>query len=124
VRATFKGQHREEYRWFALSASLPGVTVGGGRAARQIVAACQRGDPTLVLTGPARLGFAASGVAPGLVARTLALGARMLPEAAGREGDRLRSGIEARVGALPRWVTSLADAESTRNNELPVDSKS
>jgi NAD(P)-dependent dehydrogenase (short-subunit alcohol dehydrogenase family) len=123
VQATFKGKHREEYRWFALSASLPVVTVGGARAARQIVAACRRGDPTLVLTAPARLGVAANGVAPALVAETLAQAARILPSPTGLEGDRLEPGIEARPGALPRWVTALSDAEAARNNELPVRSK-
>jgi short-subunit dehydrogenase len=123
VQATFKGRHREEYRWFALSASLPLVTVSGARAARQIVEACRRGDPSLVLTAPARLGAAANGILPDLVARTVAQGARVLPEPTGREGDRVKPGAEARVGALPKWITSLADAESARNNELPVKSK-
>jgi NAD(P)-dependent dehydrogenase (short-subunit alcohol dehydrogenase family) len=123
VQARFKGRHREEYRWFAASGAAPIVAIDGERAARRIVAACRRGDPSLILTLPARLGVLAAGAGPGLVARTLAAGARLLPEPTGASGDSSRTGAEARDAALPSWVTSLSDAASRRNNELPVHPK-
>src|SRR5215218_8907728 len=40
--ATFKGQHRAEYAWFAVSDSLPLSSIGVERAAAQIIDACRR----------------------------------------------------------------------------------
>src|SRR3954453_8374357 len=53
--ATFKGQHRAEYAWFAISDSLPLVSMSAERAARQIIAACKRGDAETVLSLQAQL---------------------------------------------------------------------
>jgi NAD(P)-dependent dehydrogenase (short-subunit alcohol dehydrogenase family) len=121
VRAEFKGRHREEYRWFALSGAFPLVTIDGARAARRIVAACRRGDPSLVLTLPARVGAAAAGLAPGVLAQVLAGSARLLPKPTGDRGDDARRGAEVRAGALPGWVTTLSDAASRRNNEVATE---
>jgi short-subunit dehydrogenase len=123
VQASFKGRHRDEYRWFALAGAFPIATIDGERAARRIVAACRRGDRTLILTPAARIGVAANGLAPELQARVVAEGARLLPRPTGDRGDAPRLGVEAREGALPGWVTTLSDAASRRNNELPVEPK-
>src|SRR5438105_6875199 len=53
--ANFKGQHRAEYAWFAISDSLPGASMSVERAARQILDACKRGDAEVVLSLPAKL---------------------------------------------------------------------
>src|SRR6185503_5499356 len=40
--AGFKGRHRREFAWFAISSSLPLLTISAKRAARQIIRACRR----------------------------------------------------------------------------------
>ena len=42
--AQFKGDHEAESTWFSLGASLPGISMGAERAARQILQAVKRGD--------------------------------------------------------------------------------
>src|SRR5947208_13760729 len=53
--ATFKGRHRAEYAWFAISDSLPVTSMDAGRAARQIVEACRYGEAEVVLSLQAKL---------------------------------------------------------------------
>lgn len=43
VNATFKGQHRKEYGWFAAGASLPLLSIDSAEAARRILDAIARG---------------------------------------------------------------------------------
>src|ERR1044072_6207850 len=47
--ATFKGQHRAEYAWFAVSDSLPVTSINAERAAAQIIDAVSRGRAELAL---------------------------------------------------------------------------
>src|SRR5918997_1127581 len=47
--ALFKGRHRAEYAWFAISDSLPITSMMAERAARQIIDACRRGRAELVI---------------------------------------------------------------------------
>lgn len=49
--AFFKGKHREEYAWFAISDSLPLLSISARRAAARIVRACRYGDSWRV-SGP------------------------------------------------------------------------
>ena len=53
--ASFKGQHREEFAWFAVADSLPLLSTSGRRAAAQIVEAIRHGDAELVITWAAKL---------------------------------------------------------------------
>ena len=62
--AWFKGQHREEFAWFAVAGSLPLLSIDSGRAARQMVDAVRRGDPEIVITWSAKLAVAGMAVAP------------------------------------------------------------
>ena len=48
--AVFKGKHRAEYAWFSISDALPVTSIQVERAARQIIAACKRGDAELIIT--------------------------------------------------------------------------
>ena len=41
--AWFKGRHRDEFTWFAISDSAPVLSIAGARAASQIVDACRKG---------------------------------------------------------------------------------
>jgi NAD(P)-dependent dehydrogenase (short-subunit alcohol dehydrogenase family) len=112
--ALFKGQHRKEYAWFAISDSLPLLSVDATRAARRIVRAIERGEPHVVIGAPARLAMWASALAPNLVARLMTVANRLLPAGA---DPRAWRGFESESTAVPSPVTVLSERAATRNNE-------
>ena len=97
--ALFKGDAETESAWFGLSSSLPGITMEGSRAARQIVSATRRGDAERILTRPAQLLARFHGVFPGATIEILGLINRLLP--AGRNGTTSRRGSETRALSHP-----------------------
>ena len=118
--AQFKGQHEAEYIWFKVASSIPGVTVGAERAARQILEACRYGDPALTITLQAKLLAAANVVVPATVARAMMLVTRLLPPPGGSAGDALKKGIESEAKSkwTPSLVTKLTDNAALANNEV------
>jgi len=89
VGAEFKGDADKEAAWFAASSSTPGLTMGGERAAKQIVEAAARGTAEKILTPQAKVLAKAHGVAPGLTAQALALvNEWLLPEGKAKRGKR------------------------------------
>lgn len=121
VNAQFKGQHRKEFAWFALSDALPFTSMDGQRAARQIVAACRAGAPLLVVTWQARAAILAQALAPGLTAEAVRLVARLLPAPPADGDTQAYSGWESRSPLAPAPLTSLADRATAENNETPAD---
>jgi NAD(P)-dependent dehydrogenase (short-subunit alcohol dehydrogenase family) len=117
INADMKGQHEAEYAWFAVSASVPGMSIAAERAARQIVEACRYGDPDLIITPQARAAIAAAHLAPGLVARMMMVGNRLLPGPAGAAGDRHRKGRDSASRWAPSAATILTDRAAEANNE-------
>jgi len=117
VNAEFKGRNDQEYAWFALGNAVPGLSMSADRAARQIIAACARGDAELVLTLPARLAVALEGLCPNLVSNVMALVNRRVLPGPGGVGPRHVKGTASRR-LLPDAVTSLSDRAAARNNEL------
>jgi NAD(P)-dependent dehydrogenase (short-subunit alcohol dehydrogenase family) len=73
LNATFKGDTEAESTWFALGATLPGVSMDAERAARQIVRAAKRGDAEVILSVPAWILARVHGLFPGLTADALGL---------------------------------------------------
>jgi NAD(P)-dependent dehydrogenase (short-subunit alcohol dehydrogenase family) len=120
INAQFKGRHDQEFAWFKVASSLPGLTIDAGRAAARPVYACRHGDPALTITPQAALLAAANVVAPGTVARAMMLVSRMLPGSAGPSGNQVKRGRE--LGPSDRWVpsvvTSLTDRAAAANNEV------
>lgn len=115
LQATFKGQHEKEYTWFAISDSLPVLSISAHRAAREIVAACRRGDAALTLTLPARLAIPFHGVFPGLTADLLGLANRMLPDPGGI-GTGSALGVESQTPASKAWAApTFVAAQDTLN---------
>lgn len=119
VNAQFKGQHRKEFAWFALSDALPFTSMDGRRAAQHIVAACEAGAPVLVLTWQARAAILAQALVPGLTAELTRLAARLLPGPPADGNTRTYSGWESRSPLAPSPLTALADRATAENNELP-----
>jgi NAD(P)-dependent dehydrogenase (short-subunit alcohol dehydrogenase family) len=83
LNALFKGQHRQEFGWFSLGASLPLTSMSAEAAARRIVTALERGESEVVLSWQAQLLSLAHGVLPGLTADVLSLVNRALPAPGG-----------------------------------------
>ena len=120
VNADFKGQHDEEYAWFKVSSSIPGLTIAAERAARKILDACRYGDPSLTITPAAKAAAVANVVMPATVARAMMLVTRMLPAATGMSGDVVKKGIqsEAKTRWTPSLATRLSDTAAIANNEV------
>ena len=118
VNAQFKGKHAEEFAWFAIANSMPGISMNAQRAARKILDACRRGQPELTLTLAARAAIMGNAVFPNVTGRMLRVVGRLLPRATDASGDTLRTGGESRSRKLtPAWLTALADRAIERNNE-------
>ena len=117
--AWFKGQHRQEFAWFHIADSLPGISISARRAARQIVDACRHGDPELVITSAARAAVLFNALSPTATASLMAAVNRVLPAPTQAEGDEARSGWQSVSRVAPSRLTTLADRASIENNELP-----
>jgi short-subunit dehydrogenase len=120
VNAEFKGHQRDEYRWFALSASLPGIAMDAEKAARRIVDAVRRGDANCVVGVPAKLAALIHGLVPGVAADAAGAGARLfLPDAAtGRERIKGRNLERKEGGWLWKALTSFGRESVARFQEL------
>jgi NAD(P)-dependent dehydrogenase (short-subunit alcohol dehydrogenase family) len=116
VNAKFKGRHDAEFGWFAASAGAPLISMNADRAARKILAACRRGQPSLTLTFAARTAILGNALFPNLTGYWMKIVNRFLPGAGGDESNELRAGSQLRR-LTPQWLTRLADRATRRNNE-------
>jgi NAD(P)-dependent dehydrogenase (short-subunit alcohol dehydrogenase family) len=116
VNAKFKGKHDMEFACFAASAGAPMISMNADRAARKIIAACRRGQPSLTLTFAARGAILGNALFPNLTGYVMRLVNRFLPKPNGAEGNQLRGGSEVRR-LIPDWLTRSADRATIRNNE-------
>jgi len=116
VNAKSKGKHDTEFAWFAASAGAPLLSMNADRAARKILAACRRGQPSLTLTFAARGAIVGNALCPNLTGYLMKFVNRFLPEAGGEEGNKSRAGSEVRR-LIPDWLTRTADEATARNNE-------
>lgn len=112
--ASFKGDNTKEYAWFAISDSLPGLSVSSRAAARRILRAIERGEAHVSLGWSAKLAALVSGVAPGLVARLLTAANAVLPKSV---DPRERRGYESESALVPSPITALSELAASRNNE-------
>jgi NAD(P)-dependent dehydrogenase (short-subunit alcohol dehydrogenase family) len=118
MNALIKGRHEAEYAWFAISDSLPGLSISADRAASQIVEACRYGDPELTISLQARVAAMLNELAPGLVSHVARTAARILPGPTGADGDRPRKGRESESRWAPSLATTLSDRAAVLNNEV------
>ena len=116
VNARFKGKHDMEFAWFAASAGAPLISMNADRAARKILAACRRGQPSLTLTFAARGAILGNALFPNLTAYMMKFVNRFLPGTNNEEGNQSLAGSQLRR-LTPKWLTQSADAATARNNE-------
>jgi NAD(P)-dependent dehydrogenase (short-subunit alcohol dehydrogenase family) len=115
--AKFKGRHRAEYAWFAISDALPLTSMDAGRAARRIVEACRYGEAEVVLSVQAKLAVTFHDLFPGLTADINGLFNRMLPDA-GPATPEAKLGRQSKSKWAPSWLTVLNDRAARENNEI------
>lgn len=115
--AEFKGKHRAEYALFSLSAALPFTSMNVERAARQIVAACRRGDAEVVLSLQAKLVAIFHDVFPEATSELMACVNQLLPGPGGI-GTNIAKGKDSSSFLAPSFVTALNDKAAVRNNEM------
>src|SRR5438876_6274609 len=108
VNAKFKGNHDNEFAWFAASAGAPLLSINADRAARKILAACCRGQPSLTLTFAARAAIVGNALAPNLTGYLMKFANRLLPGPGGEEGNKSQAGFQLRR-LTPERLTRLAD---------------
>ena len=117
--AWFKGRHRAEFAWFAISGSTPLLSIAGERAASQIVEACREGAAELVITWPARLAVVANALLPEATALAMRAANELLPRAIDESGDEAHSGWQSQSRWAPSPLTRLSDRAAAANNEVP-----
>jgi len=113
--ATFAGQPRKEYVTFALSDSLPFLSVDVKYAARLIVDACERGTAEKIVGWQAKVAIAAATAAPRAVENALGFVNRFLP---GPGNGEHRSGFASESGVTRSFLTALGRRASFEQNEL------
>jgi NAD(P)-dependent dehydrogenase (short-subunit alcohol dehydrogenase family) len=116
VNAKFKGKHDIEFAWFIASAGVPLISASAERAAKKILAACRRGQPSLTLTFAARGAVLGNALFPNLTGHLMKIVNRLLPGTADVEGNQSRAGSQLRR-LTPKWLTRLSDTATIRNNE-------
>lgn len=115
--AHFKGQHKLEYAWFALSDAMPGLSISAERAAHKIIQACRRGAPRLTIGFHTRAAILLNEIFPGTSARLTGLVNQLLPSPDPGGSKELHSGWDSQSVFAPSWLTSLSDQATARNNE-------
>ena len=118
--AWFKGRHRDEFAWFAISDSMPLASIDASRAAAQVVDACRHGDAELVISWPAKLAVIANAIAPEAVALAMNLANPLvLPTTSDDAGSERHSGWQSLSDWAPSRLTRLTERAAAQNNELP-----
>jgi NAD(P)-dependent dehydrogenase (short-subunit alcohol dehydrogenase family) len=118
LAAQFKGNDAGEFAWFALGATMPGVSMDAERAARRIVTATRRGEPEVILSVPANLAVRLHGVFPGLTSDLVGAASRLLlPRASAQAGDRQGHEIYGESRPWLKAATALGTRAAARHNE-------
>jgi NAD(P)-dependent dehydrogenase (short-subunit alcohol dehydrogenase family) len=115
--AKFKGQHRKEFAWFSISASLPFVSLDADDAAKKVIRACENGDPIVEIAGTLNPLGAVSRILPGWTIEALAIVNRLMPRMGGI-GNHEAKGYESQSKLSPSFLTRLGDNAAIENNEV------
>lgn len=115
--ALFKGNHRDEYTWFAISDSLPPASISANADARRIIRACRYGEAEIMVSIPARLVATIHGIFPGITSELNAWIHGMLPEPGGIGAHRA-FGRESETELTQSKLTALTQQAAMANNEV------
>lgn len=114
VNAWFKGDRTREFAAFALVGGLPGTSMGAERAARQILAASERGAAEAVIPFTVRQISRAAALAPKSTVAGLAMVNELLPSAS---SDTAARGATLPLSPAVRVAVTLSERAADRNNE-------
>jgi NAD(P)-dependent dehydrogenase (short-subunit alcohol dehydrogenase family) len=117
--ALFKGRHRQEYAWFAVSDSMPVLSMDARRAARRIIQACRYGSARAILGVHTKAAVLFNELFPGITAHLLDLANRWLPGVETRAGEQAHPGAESESRWAPSLLTRLSEKAAVANNETP-----
>lgn len=115
LNALFTGDAEREYRWFSLSAGLPGVSTSARCAARKIVRATLAGKREIAITPQAFLAARLGNLCPTVTMRAMQLATAALPSAVSGRSEN-RRGAEVRGREL-RPAVVFAEAAARRYNQ-------
>jgi len=115
--AFFKGRHKAEYALFKLSDSIPLTAMNADRAARRIVAACQRGESEVILSIQAKIAAKFHGVFPGVSSEFYGLINHALPGPGGI-GEQRATGSDSETAVSRSFLTTLSDRAALENREV------
>jgi NAD(P)-dependent dehydrogenase (short-subunit alcohol dehydrogenase family) len=117
-----KGRYQQEYAWFILGDSLPGISMNVQRAASQIIDATLHGDPDITLSLPAKIATRLHALAPELTAHLLRLQNAVLPAPPANwdsgEGVPRKLGKESESPLSRSFITTLTQQAARDNNQL------
>jgi short-subunit dehydrogenase len=117
-----KGRYDQEYAWFILGDSLPGMSMSARRAARKILDAAAHGDAEIILSLPANAAARLHGIAPELVSELMRLQNALLPKRPDRwdsgEGAKPLTGWETESWVGRSFLTALTQKAAQENNEV------
>lgn len=85
IQGVFKGDSEKEFAWFAISDSMPGLTVSAQSAAHRITEAIVRSENEVVISLPAKLGVFAYSVFPQTYTRLMDVVNRFLPQSTSQQ---------------------------------------
>jgi short-subunit dehydrogenase len=107
VNVRLRGEHEDEFRWFAAMAATPLTSMAARRAAAQIIAATRAGRATVAPGWQSRAAQVAAAVAPNVTAGIETLADRVvLPKPSdGGSGDQARVAAEVDPGAIKKVLS-------------------
>ena len=115
LNALFTGDAEREYRWFSLSAGLPGVSTSARCAARKIVRATISGKSEIAITPQAMLAARLGNLCPTATMRAMQMANAALPSAVSGRTEK-RRGAEVR-GREVKPAVVFAEAAARRYNQ-------
>ncbi len=118
LQAEFTGAVDSEYRWFALGAALPGISINVKRAAAQIILSLRRRDRELAITKIAQIGIRVAGLFPGLTQAVLEkVTVLVLPRPSSVKQHQTGKELDPSQSVVFRKATGLGRAAAATHNE-------
>jgi NAD(P)-dependent dehydrogenase (short-subunit alcohol dehydrogenase family) len=120
VNAKFRGKVNDEFRAFALASSLPGISMGAERAARQIIRAVRAGRRQIVIPWTIRQVDRIATLAPNLASALFSGVNAVLPADTGNTTTPPVAGADLPLSAIVQRAVTLGERAGARNNEVTV----